>query len=451
MIDLILIREGYMYCEDIVIATIAKYYRRDYEMIYLDSWSFIYDKSENRPNLGFKFNTLNVNKVSLLEKYYGIRQNYFNIGNLYEMKKIIFDELSKNNPTVVDLDVFCFEWCNKEERESHSQIPFIIVGYQDGNLQLLDVHTTGKVHLVKEDVFFQSVCKYIYTYEIVKDQEKIDVNLCINYIVDKAIVKHNDFNMFDAIREFASYFENNFNFEYEYINNIDNNFFNTPFINRMKKVISSRGLFSKVFDLLYKYQKVDELINISNNFRILASKWNMILSLITKAYYTGSIEQQRSKIALKIREISDFEEKTYHAIRNQWSKRDDIMTNINVLDEEDNKLIYVDIKQYLNNKGIYNESCMNKKPNLTGLGDFLFFKSDEFNKVWTIGEMKFIFPDKSSKNDNITCDGQEIEIPNNRYDSIMFLGLAEYGDFSEEVTIYHKDNYIEKIVVTLQI
>lgn len=119
-------------------------------------------------------------------------------------------------------------------------------------------------------------------------------------------------------------------------------------------------------------------------------------------------------------------------------------------DSSSNNYTYLNIKDYFNNEGFglsLSEKCT---ADITGEGTYFLFNGIPEEEVWQAGKMKFHFVNKEADGqmDNISCSGQVIEVPENCYSRIMFLGCSEFGHYSELFEVNYADGKTENIKVS---
>ena len=96
-------------CFDDVIASVAAWSNRDYEVMYSKTWSLLYEPVQtNVAPLGNSIDLVYYNKYTLLEKYHGIKLKFHPKESQDHMFSIIHNELSKNLPIAVLMNAF---WC----------------------------------------------------------------------------------------------------------------------------------------------------------------------------------------------------------------------------------------------------------------------------------------------------------------------------------------------------
>jgi hypothetical protein len=66
-----------------------------------------------------------------------------------------------------------------------------------------------------------------------------------------------------------------------------------------------------------------------------------------------------------------------------------------------------------------------------------------------VDDVPHVFPDKLNfKYDNISCEGQTIDIPTGAYRSIHILGLSHLGDHTEEAVLFFKGNVKKTVKIS---
>lgn len=114
-----------------------------------------------------------------------------------------------------------------------------------------------------------------------------------------------------------------------------------------------------------------------------------------------------------------------------------------------NKFISLALQEFYNDKLIADEKELKNlgDPVKSGIAARLLNPlslPNSFQEI-EIECIPFIFPDKASdKCDNIACEGQVINLPEDRYSSIYALGCCEWGDFKEKIKLFFIDDFVEE-------
>lgn len=107
----------------------------------------------------------------------------------------------------------------------------------------------------------------------------------------------------------------------------------------------------------------------------------------------------------------------------------------------------LDLKPFYNNNGCSYE--INDKSDLTMRGQYFLDKSIPGKMVVEYEDIQFQFPDITSTFDNISCEGQIINIKKGIYNKLYILGCCENGSFFDYVELYNENKFVGKVKIEL--
>ncbi|WP_242855591.1 hypothetical protein [Ruminiclostridium josui] len=112
-----------------------------------------------------------------------------------------------------------------------------------------------------------------------------------------------------------------------------------------------------------------------------------------------------------------------------------------VVYESEKKLsnYFIDISEYYNNQAFEDTLRDDSKADITGEGTHYIFQDLLVNQEWIKGDLCFNYKYLPSKADNISCNAQEISIPNINAQYISILGCSEFGCYRENIVIEYSD------------
>ncbi|UUZ84756.1 BtrH N-terminal domain-containing protein [Paenibacillus sp. P26] len=113
------------------------------------------------------------------------------------------------------------------------------------------------------------------------------------------------------------------------------------------------------------------------------------------------------------------------------------------------KFHYVDLLPYFNNQAFGDPES---NADLTGAGEFFLLENEGAfpESSLSTDHLSFVLPvPLGYKNDNISCQDQQIDVEEAVYDEISILGCAEWGDQVTELVLGFEDGDTEPISVTI--
>jgi hypothetical protein len=144
------ITNQYFSCIQIAIATYASYQKRDYEMMFAESWGFGYHKDDYP--FGASLNPGHQNRIGLLlEKFHGIQDKYVPYSDKKSLLQL-FESILPNSPVILCCDVFNCPW-NISYKRNHINHSIIITGIDKTtkNLYVLDPYITKDENIIDID------------------------------------------------------------------------------------------------------------------------------------------------------------------------------------------------------------------------------------------------------------------------------------------------------------
>jgi len=109
----------------------------------------------------------------------------------------------------------------------------------------------------------------------------------------------------------------------------------------------------------------------------------------------------------------------------------------------------VDLSKYFNNVGFALNNTDGDIADLTGNGIY-FLDDDLLHKRLNSSELfQMARKAKTGDCDNISCQGQEIEIPKGKYTEFFMLACSEYGSYSEKIEFLMDDNVVSEVEISI--
>lgn len=133
----------YLSCHQIVLATLATYYGRDYKMILAESWGFRYDPDEK--TFGSSIHPgYQRRRYELLEKYHGLKAKSISYYSVSILTENIASYLSMHGPLLLKCDIFNCQW-NMSYHKDHVNHYVLICGasYNSDEVKILDPFTSA--------------------------------------------------------------------------------------------------------------------------------------------------------------------------------------------------------------------------------------------------------------------------------------------------------------------
>lgn len=312
MLDIMPVKDnGLTSCIDAQLEAFGRWKKTGYELMYLDCWKFVFkeagtkgpeiwSRGELAPRLYFE-DQLNTKK--LFAKYHGVRLEVVEL-DLMELRDKLDDiVLRQRMPVLVFFDTFYLPWLEKFYKKFHTKHTIMAIGkerdgylFNDTRPFLLEPIHGGYLDWEHLSAGYGNGINCFYEEKVKVDYDDIRMNLV-----------GLDFSMFEAMREFAKYIEENC-ISKEDMEEFDGG--NGILIRALRNIVTSRVHYQEMLGYVnnkYPYTKLDSFIEV---FHDIINKWNMIKNLTYKAYLVNDYSKYNYKLSRWILECAELEEKS---------------------------------------------------------------------------------------------------------------------------------------------
>lgn len=446
--------QGYNCLENLIIP-ISTYWDRNHELMFLESWDFIYRKSTELGKIG----TIEYNDpskaLSYLQQYHGIGFCQHEMDTPENAYKIIKQELSDKRPVIIHMDSYWCNWFTPNYQKIHSSHFCLVTGFDSINKDLFVIDsqfaTSGTT------LTYDHFCKglgFVLSIQIMDNQQSdYDWKKLIMNSLEKLMDPLRSANAFVDIREYAKDVKH-VNFENE-IANFHHNPFKAPVFNCLIRIKEYRYQYAIALNYLAKKYNVDSILQFANRMKSIGDNWSSIFGLLCKAYYLHNDCRLLERLSNKISNLADVEEKLYNDLLTSCRVKEEVTHHtIQSTMQHHNMVIteftYIDVQSHFNNKGFGSTLDYHCKAELSNEGKYYYMEGLPKDDIWQVENMSFqVSMHKDLPYDNISCMGQVINIFKTPCDCIMFLGCSELGNHSEYIMIEFSDLSKEKIPLQL--
>ncbi|HEX3027896.1 MAG TPA: BtrH N-terminal domain-containing protein [Clostridia bacterium] len=445
--------DNFRSCMEDQIASIASWFQRDFQLMYAQSLKIQYSPNEN-PNLStagrHRINLESISMLNSLEKYHGIQRIENTTTADDKLLKALYRELKEGHPNIVFLNSYYLHWLVNYKRAS-TMHNCSVIGFKED---------FSKVYC--SDSFFMKDCVEIDKEEFLKGCRQNFISFKLSAaeensvkwqdVIEDSIVSieglDSSQSSFDSIRCFAEDIRASLDLKSEISN--QNDIWSSPILMDINWISHKRVKFAELLEYLSQKGCNKDLGSLAQTFRLLSSKWNINYAMTVKAYNTGNTAGFKEKLSSKILDMVTAEEKALNSLKSMLLRPQSASCLPGKTNSEGLKVLKLDITDYFNNHGFGDYKDINCNSDFTGLGECLLIEDAPKGGELTTTEGCFIFPDPLSLNcDNISCNGQTIIFPENKYSEIKILGCCEWGSFSEKLIINFSDGSFDEKVIDL--
>lgn len=446
-LDLKLEQKHEMFCEEAIMASVAVWFKRRYEMIFSQSWNFkIREEDPEYPGyFGSRILLTSGDQLQLLERYHGIRTIYHDVSDFAGILNIANEQITAGFPIVVWINYDYVPLIPEKIRLSES-FPFLIAGVDDvhQNVYCLDVHYVKKIFPLSFENFAKAFSGCV-TFELAHDEmSNIDWRQIIKFNTE-ALRENDSFNLMKEFSRQVPYLDQP--------RGINGRSDIREVIEKLKLIYRSRIVFSDALAYLIENHQAQALLERQKRLKELANQWYLAWGCLSKANLQRNLNfkldfaSSLENVAKKIFNLAVMEEELCvemeHVLQGKSVavKETPLFTPapIPLPLKERYHFQYLDISGYFNNEGFADDFLANDTASLS-TGQFFLTGGLPDGDIWESGGIQFYFsrPADGVK-DNIVCKGQTIEFSADYYRAVFVLGCAEWGHQSETVTVHYHD------------
>lgn len=445
VLDVELIKNSSIYCYESAMATVAKWFGRDFQMIFAKMLAFHYMKKEEADlsdnlNCGATLDDL----FLALNDFHGIKPKRQVIEE--DVISVIRSQIDLKKPIMLFVIPRLCEWTN----EQFYRIYFLVIGYDEAGVYGYDLHSdSNSIIYLKNELVIENYKEQskVLTFDVVSEQKGVDfesVKSIISPIYDGSVI-------FSEMKEFANDFKKFFydQVKYERVND----FRQMDLLNKFADIVRSRKLFADT--CYYVSNKTgDEFANyIGYCFDEIGEKWNRIWRLLAKAFILNKGGRMNArglsvieKVADGIIEVADYEKEVIDNVFGECRIENKIIKSSGKMDEDNfQTVIDVDLRDVYNNKAFKDNGELS--PNFTEQGEYFLYENIIDNRDIPFGKVDFHINEEM---DNFICASQKVKIPKDAYQKIYIMGCAEWGSGSGLIKVCDTEKKDEMLLLEFQ-
>ena len=308
--DIQALHEGYRSCVEDIIVSVATWWGMDHQYMYTEAWDFYYTRWTplSKDALGSRLHEGIDKTWHNLSAFHGLILHInSHLHSPYEAFELIKKETGAKRPVMIYINDYWCHWRTSYQKEHQIQ-PCLVIGVEADNsgLMCIDPYTTREIkNLPIHD--FHDAYKNIVTFE--KREEHIlpfSIQAVMIPILEDLLGLREEDNRFDRMRDFAIDIENTLDLNLEVDHNapydIKSDLFNT-----IKYIARRRTQFATLLTYISNRFHVD-MLHYAQTVNQTAQKWDLIVNLLLRMYYSKDWLTSRKNIAKKVKEAADYEE-----------------------------------------------------------------------------------------------------------------------------------------------
>lgn len=414
--EFIPLRTAGLSCYDNSVLSIVNWEKGEYYKAFMYSWRFRFTNDD----------CVMESFESILQRLYQVYVKRIEEKDPKRVREIIAEELANNRVVLVKGDEFYCPWTyNYKKNHDHSHV-YLIVGQKENGFRCVDTLPLA----YNEDISieeFENGFVELSVYRLGDDSDQDDdhgMEYLKKCIKEYQILENLCLSEMDILNEHIK------NTSMDELFEEDENVWDTTMYKFFERVYGGRVQF---LEFLERISNGDAIIShYTSVMERIVDEWGLIITLITKAFlHKKDMEKVHKTIIPHLCNAIDLEKNLYSEMT-----EDRLCMEMTDCDQQKElRQIFVDLKDYKHYKELY----FDKEHIVT-------YKEIPVNQIWNVEGMKFDFQ-VYGEYDCICCEGQEIKVPVDRYDYIMFLGYAIYENQVDDVTIVYSDHSEDKIMV----
>ncbi len=278
MLDIIPIQNDRYNCFQGVIASVASFWDREYDLFFTDSWVFNYNKSNSEMIFGERLNDNYSYNFELLEKYHGLKVIPLDFDEFEEFFNFLKTEILRKHPVAIDMKEYWCPWSPQYKKYDKYPHRLLVIGIDDkGNLKCVDPFFSKQIKTMPISDLRQGYTGS-WAFEAV-EISKNEINAID--IIDSSLKKMGKPDSFNNINLFAKEMSEDLDFVKEW-EEFDQDFYSGVALFWYLKVISSsRYNYSNVLKYLSKEYNIAEILPLSVEMHGIAELWeNVRINLI---------------------------------------------------------------------------------------------------------------------------------------------------------------------------
>lgn len=449
LLDIPAIHNDSRNCYEDLVASVALWWGRRYEMMFAEAWGFAF---HNLPGagLGEKLEAGRGKIEVSLEKHHGISVQWQEQKSASLALDAIRHELGMGNPVCLNIDKYWCPWGNtyKEGHDRH----YCLVGGVDeteGGLSCIDPFFHMENDKLSVEDFLQGYGAYAVFRIGVDPGTDFDWKGIIRKAVDRLGTGNGEAGAFDSLRRFSKSLREELDMGSE-THGYGSVWF-CPLFLKLRIAANGRNLFSATLRYLAECHNVKGLASIADRLEHAGRKLMSVQSMLVKTTFLPDQENRvRGSACEKMEEIAGIEEKIAEDLLELTGRQENAVTRGEEVPspdggtEENAGIRFVDISSHLNNHGFGSMTYENCSADLSRMGHLFLREGLPEDGIFEAEGMKFGLPFLGNGvNDNISCRGQKVEIPDGEYTKAVFLGCCDFGESSESVVFEYSEGVEE--------
>lgn len=292
-------------CFEAILANIAVWDKRNYELMYINEWNFKFNllKEGVANRLGNSLNSF-CDIRNTLYFYHGIKFTQYECLDFANLIDIINQQLL-SKPITVRMDTFYCPW-DKSYRKHHNVNHIFFINGIDNDRRT--IFCTDPFYLIQDEkISFEDFAKgYNNQYGIFEFEDDNSKSMDGGRLIENILISLINNKTFEKIRFFAK--------ELKKIKSLSNELegfqeaWQAPLYYNIAGIANSRKRIPVLIVFIANNYNCKELISCSDELYSISLKWNSLKDLILKMFILDNISETKSRIVNNLEDIANREE-----------------------------------------------------------------------------------------------------------------------------------------------
>jgi len=443
-------------CFDDLMVTLDGWFRRGYKLMYAEALKFEFASPDSGSTLGSRMRTGLDGSMRLLERFHGYTVRVIRNPDPEEGLSLIREQLSRGHPVGLNLDTYYSPWDPNYQFAHYFTHVMLITGLDPvtEDLTVVDPFFAKKDMTILREHYAAGLLGFM-TVEPT-DRVAPGPDEVLPFIAHH--LREHLASSLDSFREFAEAIRS-VRFADEAEGHA--NFMSSPMYWRLSSMVTGRFNYAEMLEYAAERFSLPGLAACADDLRQLGNRWNTVRAVTAKLSFMAPErldETMRRSLSDKIVGAGEAEERAVLRILGVLEREPDregawgfdppssegppVASATRPVGEK-RRIVHVDIRDVCDVRGIDNGRGT---ANADSDGHCYCAEGLPPDGVLRVGDVSFAFPAGDADSfDNVSCYGQEIPLPPDRYRGLAVLACSQFGSTADSFVVEYEDGGREEV------
>lgn len=422
-------------CAEYVISGVARYLKRDFELMYIGAWGYDLDYTKSIFETGFLSDHAS-NAQKYLEEFHGIQIRHFQFSDYRDFEALVHHELAEDRPVMVTVDLFWVPWTTQNYLKIKWEHEMLIVGKNNEGWLCYD-YFNSEANVMPFD-HMEKCFHFARTFRVLPEKQ-INYLTCIRELKKNIIQNIIETDAFNKLAYFGEKLLDPEALFCEQMNTMAEivSFQKTDLMETINRLSQTRSQYALMLRFIAEHaDQYKQLMYIAEKFEYTAAIWKSIWGMMQKAYMIKEKKAIIARVGNKIKDVAQIEKEICDLLLNIEdchiiSVNEDVEAGYHALKQRQ-----IPLDEIANHKGI---DRMVLPIRATFQSGFLVADTTLQKGDIICNDTKYRICSLEQQYDNVACVGQDIPI-NMSCTAVSVLCCAEFAHQIEELSIHGKNN-----------